>query len=173
MNMDRIQHLFDYNRWATGLMMDAAERLTPEQFVEPDDTPFGSIRNELVHILDAQLSWIDIFRSYLNGVEREVGDLIPEDYPDGESVHAVWDQVECTTDAFLSTINEDDLKRVIRVEFDWGVTQAPLWVMLLHLVNHGTQHRSEIAMKLTNFGYSPGMVDLLFYWMARQEDVWT
>jgi uncharacterized damage-inducible protein DinB len=167
--MDEIQRLFGYNRWATGMMLDAAECLTPEQFVEPDDTPFGSIRNELIHILDAQLGWMDICRSYLKGVKREFGDLMPEDYPDVESVHAVWDQVESTTETFLSTIDETDLARIIRAEFDWGVTEAPLWVMMLHLVNHGTQHRSEVAMKLTNFGCSPGMVDLLFYWMAQQE----
>jgi uncharacterized damage-inducible protein DinB len=169
MKMDEILHLFGYNRWATGMMMDAADRLTAEEFVEPDDTPFGSIRNELVHILDAQVGWIDICSSYLKGVDREVGDLVPEDYPDVESVHAAWDQVESTTDSFLSTIDESDLARVIRAEFDWGVTEAPLWVILLHVVNHGTQHRSELAMKLTNFGYSPGMVDLLFYWMAQQD----
>jgi uncharacterized damage-inducible protein DinB len=27
MKMDEILHLFGYNRWATGMMMDAADRL--------------------------------------------------------------------------------------------------------------------------------------------------
>ena len=35
--------------------------------------------------------------------------------------------------------------------------------MLPHLVNHGTQHRSEAALLLTQAGRSPGEIDLIFY----------
>jgi uncharacterized damage-inducible protein DinB len=36
-------------------------------------------------------------------------------------------------------------------------------VMLLHLANHGTQHRSEAAILLTQAGRSPGDLDLIDY----------
>jgi uncharacterized damage-inducible protein DinB len=35
-----------------------------------------------------------------------------------------------------------------------------LWHCLVHVVNHGMQHRSECAVMLTNFGYSPGDLDM-------------
>ncbi len=37
----------------------------------------------------------------------------------------------------------------------------PFWHTLVHVVNHGTQHRSELARFLTDRGHSPGELDLL------------
>ena len=40
---------------------------------------------------------------------------------------------------------------------------VPLWHMTSHVVNHGTQHRSEVALALTQLGLSPGDLDLIEY----------
>jgi uncharacterized damage-inducible protein DinB len=34
---------------------------------------------------------------------------------------------------------------------------------MAHLVNHGTQHKTEAAAILTGFGHSPGDIDLILY----------
>jgi len=38
-----------------------------------------------------------------------------------------------------------------------------LWHAMAHLVNHGTQHRTEAAVMLTDFGHSPGDIDLIYF----------
>ena len=40
---------------------------------------------------------------------------------------------------------------------------VPIWTMALHVVNHGTQHRSEAAALLTAEDRSPGELDLINY----------
>jgi uncharacterized damage-inducible protein DinB len=43
----------------------------------------------------------------------------------------------------------------------------PLWQMMFHVVNHGTQHRSEIAAMLTAFDHSPGALDMTAFLRER------
>jgi uncharacterized damage-inducible protein DinB len=40
----------------------------------------------------------------------------------------------------------------------------PVWQMMVHLVNHGTHHRSELAEMLTQLGSPPPSLDLLVYY---------
>jgi uncharacterized damage-inducible protein DinB len=43
------------------------------------------------------------------------------------------------------------------------VSHGTLRGALVHVVNHGTQFRSEAAVALTEYGHSPGDLDLIFY----------
>jgi uncharacterized damage-inducible protein DinB len=43
----------------------------------------------------------------------------------------------------------------------------PLWESLLHVVNHGTHHRAEIALVLTSFGKPPRQLDYIFFEIER------
>ena len=43
----------------------------------------------------------------------------------------------------------------------------PLFEMMAHVVNHGTQFRGEAAVGLTALGHSPGNLDLMAFLRAR------
>jgi uncharacterized damage-inducible protein DinB len=47
------------------------------------------------------------------------------------------------------------------------VERLRLSTMMLHVANHGTQHRSEAAAMLTGFGQSPDQLDYIDYIVTR------
>jgi uncharacterized damage-inducible protein DinB len=58
-------------------------------------------------------------------------------------------------------LDEQTFDQTMTWTTDDGMTTAPRWLVIAHIVNHGTQHRSELARYLTTCGRSPGDLDLL------------
>ena len=67
--------------------------------------------------------------------------------------------------AYLKALSDSGLENVMRYRstLDNKEYVTPLWQVLLHLANHGTQHRSEVAAELTRAGRSPGNLDYIVY----------
>ena len=66
--------------------------------------------------------------------------------------------------AFVENVTDERLNN----RFSYTSTQGDpyeriLWHTMVHLVNHGTQHRAEAAVLLTDFGHSPGDIDLVYF----------
>jgi uncharacterized damage-inducible protein DinB len=52
------------------------------------------------------------------------------------------------------------------IEFSWPRARPrrkALWQVVVHVVNHGTQHRAEAGDYLASCGYSPGNLDFLIF----------
>lgn len=155
---------YDYNHWATEKIMNAAAELTQEQLDEPGTAGHGSIRQTLLHAIDTHQGWLSWWDGSRSAQEAMALSLDPAEYPDLASVRHAWDTVDKQSRAFTETLSDEDMQRTY-------VTQTPdgsnmtfvLWRMMLHVANHGTQHRSEIAAMLTAFDCSPGEVDFLYY----------
>ena len=54
---DDYASLFDYNRWADGLLLEAVRRLTQEQYTEEPAPDCRSVHGTLVHMADTTLIW--------------------------------------------------------------------------------------------------------------------
>ena len=65
---------------------------------------------------------------------------------------------------YIETLSEADLDAEIAAT-DWrgNTYQMKRWHILVHVILHGMQHRSEAAELLTGYGQSPGNLDFIFY----------
>src|SRR5579864_8384633 len=62
MSPEDMRSLYDYNAWANRRAMEAASKLTTEQFVRPLGSSFGSVRDTLAHIYGAEFVWLERFQ---------------------------------------------------------------------------------------------------------------
>ena len=159
MNKADILMLYQYNQWSTKKILDTAARVTQEQFVAPADFPHGGLRSTLVHALFAEWIWRNRWHG-ISPTER----LKPEDFPTFESLRARWAEEENRLMAFVHDLTDEKLDQVISYKTTQGIPhERILWQMMAHLVNHGTQHKTEAAAILTSLGHSPGDIDMIVF----------
>ena len=159
MIIELLNNLYAYNAWANARILDSAGQLTPETLQAEASASFGSIRDTLVHIMSAQWVWLERWKGISPPAMLE-----PEMFPMLESIRRHWDQIESETQEFVAACTEADLARTIEYQNFQGERWVyPLWQQMVHQVNHATQHRSEVAMILTQGGHSPGWLDLLYF----------
>jgi uncharacterized damage-inducible protein DinB len=164
MNKQDIQLLYKYNRWSNAKILNAAANLTGEQYLAPGSFPHGGLRGTLVHALFAEWIW----RNRWEGVSP-THRLKPEDFPTFESLRTRWAEEEALLTAFVDNLTDEKLDTTFRYTSTEGQSHTRvLWQAMAHLVNHGTQHKTEAAAILTGFGHSPGDIDLIWYLIENE-----
>ncbi len=152
MHADEIRWLFAYDRWATRRVLDVLDGLDPEVWGISDVVGERGLGSILIHHLGASQRWRIAFQS--RGADEGPH---PENdpLPTIEALRAHWTGEWREVEAWLPTVSDE----FIAHDFD-GV---PVWQMLVHVVNHGTQHRSEAAALLTAADHSPGELDMIYF----------
>jgi uncharacterized damage-inducible protein DinB len=146
MQADEVRFLFAYDRWATRRVLARLEDLDPDAWARPavGERSLGEI---LVHHLGASERWRHSFQQSGESPEPEL-----EPLPGVAEMRERWEAEWAAVDVWLATLTD----RFVAFVFE-GV---PVWQMIVHVVNHGTQHRAEAAAILTAEGRSPGELDL-------------
>jgi uncharacterized damage-inducible protein DinB len=152
---ENIRSLYEYhftlNRrlWDTSILT-----LTEEQFTQKLDYSVGSIRNQMVHLLNVDERWF----CGLRGVEVP-GFLNPVHFPDRAQVRARWDMVEADMRGYLATLSDPRLAEMYQEPFR-------VWQVLLHVVNHGTDHRAQTLAMLHTLGARTFPQDYAYFVMG-------
>jgi uncharacterized damage-inducible protein DinB len=159
MDLQTIRELYDYNRWANGRSLEAASKVSPEDFTKDLGGSFASLRGTLAHVYGAEWIWLERWRG------RSPRQLpLALDFPDVETIRRRWMDVEREQQEFLDRLGGHRLAEVVSYVNLSGQTFAyPLGRMLHHVVNHSSYHRGQVATLLRQLGAKPLSTDLLLY----------
>ncbi len=138
---EMIRTFLEYHLAITRRVWDSIDRISDEQFLADDAYSRGSIRNLMVHLASTDRRWLAGLKNL-----PDVGHLKFEDYPTHAAARELFDTVANDFSDYIATVTEEELNQK-PPEFT-----HPRWAVLLHLVNHGTDHRSIVLQKLTELG---------------------
>jgi uncharacterized damage-inducible protein DinB len=161
-NADFFRLLFAYNDWANARVLTQAARASIEDyFAVVPGLSHGSLHGTLLHILDSEFGW----RERWQGLAISP-DLSDQDIPSLAALRERLTEEQQQLAPFLRDLVDADLDVPFSFEVAGGTSpERPLGHWMFHLVNHGTQFRSEAAIRLTQLELSPGHLDFShFIW---------
>lgn len=145
---EMLSHLADYNIWANQKLMDAILALPEEKQKQELPSSFSSLYATLLHMLDAENIWwqrmklqeriIVPSRQFKGTIKELCGELHQQNRQWSDWVHAATDPM---LDHVFQYYNSK------REHF-----KHPVYLMLIHVFNHGTYHRGQLVNMLRQLG---------------------
>ena len=159
MTQASIQFFFEYHYWATAHLLTACEALTPEQWNLKHGHSWDSVHGVLAHMLGAEIIWLTRWR----GVSPTAL-LGAADFPTLAEVRYRWAEIEREGRAFIMECDDARLARPFAFSDTKGNPYSlPLGPVMLHVANHGTHHRGEVAAMLALLNVPHPEDDLIKY----------
>ena len=158
MNANAFRHFYAYHFTENRKIWDRYIATLPyEQFTQNANYSHGSVRDQIVHLMSVDELWF----SELRGLEPSEP-LPTVDFDDRKIIRAHWDNVEQSMRDYLAALQDEMLfdKPIKEPEEDQDLI---VWQVLLHVVNHGTDHRAQILRLLNDLGVKTESQDYIFY----------
>ncbi len=142
-----IVDLFRHNTWANVRLLDACADLSEEQLAANVPGTFGTIRDTLLHIVGAEVSY----------VARTTGRLPGEPPKRGEfpGIDRLREAAKWAGEELLQMALGAGTDDIVREEWRGGRASYPTTALLTQAINHSTEHRAQIATILTQQGIEP------------------
>jgi uncharacterized damage-inducible protein DinB len=156
---EQMRKLFTFNRWAWKRVFDSVEQVGDTAYREARQLFENSIHGTLVHCMSAEYIW-------LSRCQGHSSDSLfnPEDFADFASTYKFWRPIFDNWASYLHDLTDEQCSRVI----DYSNTQGndfslPLVDILQHVVNHATEHRSQLTPILFHMGLPTKPLDYVYF----------
>ena len=151
-----LQQHWEYSVWATNRLLEAAGQLSAEELTRDFKTADGSVLETLTHLFWSETIWLSRFKKFDTPARPARGTQHLEDLQrHWPALHSEWRSYLAEANYPMATLTYRDLKGQ-----EW--TQ-PIWILLLHVVNHSTHHRGQVSGFLRSMGHVPPPLDFVAY----------
>lgn len=159
MTKDAVLRMFEYNEWAWQRVFPSLAALPEKEYFVERPFFWHSLHGLAVHSFGADWIWL----------QRCQG-VSPSDLPARESVvdladlHSQWDPVRADLRAWVAQRAEEEFAQEIRYTDTAGKPYIlSLDDLLRHVMNHATEHRSQMTPALFQLGQPTEPLDYLYF----------
>ncbi len=142
-----LTRLFEHNAWANLQLLDFCERLSDAQLDGTAIGGFGSIRDTLVHIVGAEVSYVE----RVNG-KLPAKPLLRDQFPGFE---VLKDAARWASDELLQLAISARADTSVRQRSPRQLLEYTLASLIVQAITHSTEHRTQIATIITQLGMEP------------------
>src|SRR6266404_1363381 len=168
MTKDDIQLLFEFERWANNMVLQAASTLNAEEFTRDLGGSFRSVRDTLVHIVGVERGWLTCWKepspssTFVKDYWTRHNALFnPNAFPDLAAVQLKWAEIEREQVEFVNRVTNESSGRMLPVY----AKQISLAHLMQHLANHSTYHRGQVSLMMRQLAAGPVATDFALFLM--------
>jgi uncharacterized damage-inducible protein DinB len=156
---EEVAKLLDYNRWANARTLESVAPLAQEELDRKLGGSFPSVRETLVHIYGAEWIWLERWRG-----TSPKGLPSPGELETLEGLKERWARVEEERSQFARGLSADRLGQTISYFNLAGEGRKNrLGELFVHVVNHSSYHRGQVATMLRQLGRKALSTDYVLY----------
>ena len=149
-----------YNRWANLSLFDACRGLTDEQLDAHATRSSRSVRELLQHIVGSELTFVLRTKGRQHeGESRHVEDAWP-------GFDLLREVIASSGEDLIAIAAGPDEDELVALPYRGKTYEYPKSFFLLHAIEHGVEHRTEIKVTLALIGVETPDLDGWFYSQA-------
>jgi uncharacterized damage-inducible protein DinB/uncharacterized protein YndB with AHSA1/START domain len=144
---DTLTTLFSHHLWANLRLLEQCAKLTSEQLDTTISGTFGSIRDTLEHIVTSE-------QSYFSRISTGRRLDRPEDAPSLTFAEMI-ESARTTGSGLIEWAPKVQADDTVQVDWEGAPRDVPKTIILTQIINHATEHRSQIMATMTQLVIEP------------------
>jgi uncharacterized damage-inducible protein DinB len=152
--IETLRRMYCYQDWAMEQLWPVPAGLTAEDLDTPGCSGNGTIRG--------QNGWFTWFDGTLSAADAQSMRRKDADFASMVEARAEWREASDRAQTCVAKLSDADLIKMWTAERPGGMTLSqPLGEFMLHVANHGTHTRAQIAAAIRRLGKDPGVLEYL------------
>lgn len=152
-----------FMKWADEIVLSALAKVPADKVGADLGSSFKSMLDTLNHAYLAELVWLKRVHGTGNA---QLADLtVP---PDINALARAWPEVHQAWLEWAGSRGADAWNSLCTYRNAAGAEfSLPYWQIVLHVANHGSYHRGQVATMLRQSGVTPPGTDLIRFYLTR------